>query len=146
MWITPVTPCLLVFGWSHGACWINDYSCCPVCGLLASVMQCLERHGTPPPWCGWVCFLVPFVVSVVVSGKDPPGPFPNPVAKLTCADGTAPGRVWESKSPPALNLIVGGQCWPCSSQNKVMITTGTDHPLFACAKKMSSLHASVDEG
>ena len=82
-----------------------------VLGLLASVMQCLERHGTPP--FGWVCCWFPFVVSVVVSGKDPPGPFPNPVAKLTCADGTAPGRVWESKSPPALNLKneVGVTCY-----------------------------------
>ena len=73
------------------------------------------RHTTTIV-CGWVC-LVPFVVSVVVSGKDPPGPFPNPVAKLTCADGTAPGRVWESKSPPALNLrnivgVGGVQSWP----------------------------------
>ena len=73
------------------------------------------RHTTTIV-CGWVC-LVPFVVSVVVSGKDPPGPFPNPVAKLTCADGTAPGRVWESKSPPAFNLIIivgvgGVQSWP----------------------------------
>ena len=43
-------------------------------------------------------------LSVVVSGGVTPGPFPNPEAKPTCADGTAPGRVWESKSPPALKL------------------------------------------
>ena len=41
---------------------------------------------------------------MVVSGGVTPGPFPNPEAKPTCADGTAPGRVWESKSPPALKL------------------------------------------
>ena len=86
--------------------------------LLCSVWNDTAHHHSV---CGWVC-LVPFVVSVVVSGKDPPGPFPNPVAKLTCADGTAPGRVWESKSPPALNLIVGGQCWLCLSQKE-----GDDH-------------------
>ena len=41
------------------------------------------------------------VVSVVDGGGDTPGPFPNPEAKLTCADGTAHGSVWESRSPPA---------------------------------------------
>ena len=41
------------------------------------------------------------VVSVVDGGEDTPGPFPNPEAKLTCADGTAHGSVWESRSPPA---------------------------------------------
>ena len=82
--------------------------------LLCSVWNDTAHHHH----CVWVgVFLVPFVVSVVVSGKDPPGPFPNPVAKLTCADGTAPGRVWESKSPPALNLrnivgVGGVQSWP----------------------------------
>ena len=34
------------------------------------------------------------------SGEGPPGPIPNPVAKLPSADGTALGRVWESKTPP----------------------------------------------
>ena len=43
---------------------------------------------------------------MVVSGGVTPGPFPNPEAKPTCADGTAPGRVWESKSPPALKLKI----------------------------------------
>ena len=35
---------------------------------------------------------------------DTPGPIPNPEAKPNHADGTAPGRVWESKSPPTLKL------------------------------------------
>ena len=47
---------------------------------------------------------------MVVSGGVTPGPFPNPEAKPTCADGTAPGRVWESKSPPALKLKIKGVC------------------------------------
>ena len=77
--------------------------------MLASVMQCLERHYTPAEsWIwfgfGWVCVLFCIGLSVVVSGGVTPGPFPNPEAKPTCADGTAPGRVWESKSPPALKL------------------------------------------
>ena len=29
-----------------------------------------------------------------------PGPFPNPEAKAWHGDGTAPGRVWESNTPP----------------------------------------------
>jgi hypothetical protein len=31
---------------------------------------------------------------------ETPGPIPNPEAKTHCADGTALGRVWESRSPP----------------------------------------------
>src|SRR5215475_15829665 len=34
------------------------------------------------------------------SGGETPGPIPNPEAKPTSADGTAPGRVWESRTPP----------------------------------------------
>ena len=45
-------------------------------------------------------------VGVQVSGGysvgETPGPIPNPVAKTHSADGTALGRVWESKSPPEL--------------------------------------------
>ncbi len=33
-------------------------------------------------------------------GKETPGYIPNPEVKLLCADGTALGRVWESRSPP----------------------------------------------
>ena len=40
-------------------------------------------------------------VSVVDGGGETPGPFPNPEAKPARADGTALGRVWESRSPPA---------------------------------------------
>ena len=42
-------------------------------------------------------------VSVVDSGGETPGPISNPEAKPTCADGTALGRVWESKTPPTNN-------------------------------------------
>lgn len=34
------------------------------------------------------------------SVEETPGSIPNPEAKLDCADGTALGRVWESRSPP----------------------------------------------
>ena len=33
---------------------------------------------------------------------ETPGPISNPEAKAHSADGTALGRVWESKSPPKL--------------------------------------------
>ena len=34
------------------------------------------------------------------SGRETPGLIPNPEAKLASADGTALGRVWESRTPP----------------------------------------------
>jgi hypothetical protein len=40
-------------------------------------------------------------------GEGPPGPIPNPVAKLPSADGTALDRVWESKTPPTHTLREG---------------------------------------
>ena len=42
-------------------------------------------------------------VSVVDGGGETPGPIPNPEAKPAHADGTATGRLWESKSPPTPN-------------------------------------------
>ena len=69
-------------------------------------MQCLERHGTPVAPVGLVgcVWFVLFKFVGGFSGGVTPGPFPNPEAKPACADGTAPGRVWESRSPPACNL------------------------------------------
>ena len=43
-------------------------------------------------------------VSVVDSGGETPGPIPNPEAKPARADGTAPGRRWESRLPPTQQL------------------------------------------
>ena len=55
--------------------------------------------------------------------------FSNPVAKSVGADGTAPGRVWESRLLPALitsNIVVGGVlCVP------VWAHVGTPPTLFA---------------
>ena len=43
------------------------------------------------------------------SGRDTPGPsFPNPEAKTASADGTAPARVWESRTPPPTPQEKGG--------------------------------------
>ena len=54
---------------------------------------------TPPTRRGGVGWCLVFVGGV--SGGVTPGPIPNPEAKSTSADGTALGRVWESRSPPA---------------------------------------------
>ena len=58
--------------------------------------------------------------------------FSNPVAKSVGADGTAPGRVWESRLLPALitpHIVVGGVlCVPVGR----MGTPPTFFVLFAC--------------
>ena len=41
-------------------------------------------------------------VSGGYSVGETPGPIPNPEAKTRSADGTAPGRVWESRTPPEI--------------------------------------------
>src|SRR4051794_837002 len=41
------------------------------------------------------------------SGGETPGLIPNPEAKPSSADGTAPGRVWESRTPPDIFRIEG---------------------------------------
>ena len=50
------------------------------------------------------------------SGEGTPGPIPNPVAKLLCADGTALVGVWESRTLPTFVWWVGdmdcGLCFP----------------------------------
>ena len=49
-------------------------------------------------------FDTPLGVSVVDGGGETPGPIPNPEAKPARADGTAPGREWESRLPPTQQL------------------------------------------
>ena len=43
-------------------------------------------------------------------GRETPGDIPNPVVKPSSADGTALGRVWESRSPP--DVYESGE-WGC---------------------------------
>ena len=38
--------------------------------------------------------------AAIAAGTRPDFPFPNPEAKTASADGTAPARVWESRTPP----------------------------------------------
>src|SRR4051794_41649842 len=54
-------------------------------------------------WWGWFGLLVCRCVDGCFgghSGGETPGLIPNPEAKPSSADGTAPGRVWESRTPP----------------------------------------------
>ena len=41
-------------------------------------------------------------------GRETPGDIPNPVVKLSSADGTAPVGVWESRTPPDIFIWVVG--------------------------------------
>ena len=69
--------------------------------------------------------------------------FSNPVAKSVGADGTAPGRVWESRLLPALItsniVVVGVLCVPVGH-------AGAPHPpLFVCfAARVRGLCGVVD--
>src|SRR5699024_10754117 len=71
-------------------------------GLFAGVrVHCvvLEKQSRAPRRVG--CWGL--VVSESYGGRsvvDAPGAIPDRVAELDCADGTALGRVWESRSPP----------------------------------------------
>ena len=44
---------------------------------------------------------------------ETPGSIPNPEAKPHSADGTAPGRVWESRTPPHHSSGVVGKYYQC---------------------------------
>lgn len=66
------------------------------CAVLGEQPRCRHRF-----WCGWVAGCV----SSCYGGhsvEETPGSIPNPEAKLDCADGTALGRVWESRSSPGI--------------------------------------------
>src|SRR5690349_24054643 len=61
------------------------------------------RLSTQPVW---LSLNMRYTTCVVggCGGGGTPGPIPNPEAKPSSADGTALGRVWESRSPPTFNL------------------------------------------
>lgn len=48
------------------------------------------------------------------SGGETPGSIPNPEAKASSADGTALGRVWESRTPPLFCWVVARN-WSASA-------------------------------
>src|SRR3954447_18336112 len=41
------------------------------------------------------------------SGRETPGPIPNPEVKPASANGTAPDRMWESRTPPNNTSAMG---------------------------------------
>ena len=67
--------------------------------VTASTMQYLTQHPDTHQKRGYCSESL----SVVNSCRETPGPIPNPEAKPAHADGTATGRLWESKSPPTPN-------------------------------------------
>ena len=82
-------------------------------------------------WCGWVAGCV----SSCYGGhsvEETPGSIPNPEAKLDRADGTALGRVWESRSPPDIFTGSGGVLEPLRGVRLL-------HSLFSCPEPMPTL-------
>src|SRR5439155_20108410 len=57
------------------------------------------KHTTPPRWL-WICLITVSQCYGGHGGGETPGPIPNPEAKPSSADGTAPDRMWESRTPP----------------------------------------------
>ena len=75
---------------------------------------------------------------MVNSCRETPGPIPNPEAKPAHADGTATGRLWESKSPPT----------PNNKHNKIQqrrgrYTTALFFRRFASLKRMDQRQIST---
>src|SRR5689334_16548395 len=71
----------------------------------------LNKHQPRQPVnaTGWIgeCWLTCSQSYGGYGGGETPGPIPNPEAKPSSADGTAPGRVWESRTPPDIFRIEG---------------------------------------
>ena len=88
----------------------------PLCGSQTTNKMLFreQKHNTiTTPQCCNQSFPTPSIITGVGykgygghSVGETPGPIPNPEAKTHSADGTAPGRVWESRSPPEQLLMV----------------------------------------
>ena len=61
-----------------------------------------------------------------------PGPFPNPEAKAWHGDGTAPGRVWESNTPPQA-FLSGFPVEPTLRETPLFISVPDGIPLDGLA-------------
>ena len=105
-----------------------------------------NHHGGPQPRGHARCGQQPKNVSVVDSGGETPGPIPNPEAKPARADGTAPGRVWESRLPPtqqlkkhssspAMNITFSPGCW--------FLSAGTNPAPCPLLEGYRAFHAST---
>src|SRR6266545_1404410 len=62
------------------------------------------------------------------SGGETPGHIPNPEAKPSSADGTAPARVWESRTPPD-KTSVEGRPEPGRPSTFACMNVGNDGPV-----------------
>ena len=86
---------------------------------LTDTIECSSNHYTdhnqhkPPHTKGDKRILVEPLVVVIAAGKRP-APIPNLEAKPASADGTAPGRVWESRTPPQHSSKERGGLEHCS--------------------------------
>ena len=91
-----------------------------------------NQHKPPP---GDNRILVEPLVVVIAAGKRP-APIPNLEAKPASADGTAPGRVWESRTPPQHSSKERGGLEHCSkpplslSHPPTQHTHSTGSPLY----------------
>ena len=72
---------------------------------------------------------------------ETPGPIPNPEAKTHSADGTAPGRVWESRTPPD-NHYPGAPGWAPTPHG----SAPTPGPLHLTNSKAGILFEQVRAG
>ena len=71
------------------------------------------------------------VGGVFCGGHGPgvtPGPFPNPEAKAWHGDGTAPGRVWESNTPPQTFVQAGFPVEPTLRETPPFLFPGIHRP------------------
>ena len=103
--------------------------------VFASAVRFPDRHGTRR-WRRVGGFLWPVGVPVLgvravgggfCGGHGPgvtPGPFPNPEAKAWHGDGTAPGRVWESNTPPQTFVQVGFPVEPTLRETPPFFVSG----------------------
>ena len=100
-------------------------ACCLLC--VCSRPLCGSWGTTPLPGFWWVAGCV----SSCYGGhsvEETPGSIPNPEAKLDRADGTALGRVWESRSPPD---IFHREWWSAGTPQGVRL----HHSLLSCPKQ-----------
>ena len=89
-------------------------------------------------------YVYPTIVSVVDGGGETPGPIPNPEAKPARADGTAPGRGWESKLPPTQQLKTKQSSrTPPTTGNKPP-TKGNNPVVGGCVLLLPTTHGLPD--
>ncbi len=78
---------------------------------------------------------------MVDGGGETPGPIPNPEAKPARADGTASGRMWESKLPPTLKQNKQLNNHKASAEKNIFFSAGAFcHALIRVIPEMVSMN------